>query len=324
MIDYRLMHACLEDAGMTDWSTSLRSDLDAYFSHVRHGDYADWQAAIASLPDLQTTNTKFDQPVVTIGDPAEVSEAQRHSIETQLKRLMPWRKGPFKMFGVDIDAEWRSDWKWQRVQPHCRDLTGRSVLDIGCGNGYYGWRMLGAGARFVIGVDPTLRFVMQFQAMKRYLPALPHFVLPFGIQQIETATLHFDSVFSMGVIYHRKDPHEHLQTLFNCLNDEGELVLESLIIDEAGVDVLQPDGRYAKMNNVWHIPSCNTLAQWLEKAGFTDVRTVDCTSTTTDEQRVTDWMQFESLNDFLSPSDNSKTIEGYPAPKRAILLATKR
>jgi len=32
-------------------------------------------------------------------------------------------------------------------------------------------------------------------------------------------------------------------------------------------------------------------------------------------------MKFDSLSDFLLPSDETKTIEGYPSPKRAIFIA---
>ena len=68
------------------------------------------------------------------------------TLHRHLHALQPWRKGPFSLFGVQIDTEWRSDWKWNRVAPHLSPLAGRRVLDVGCGNGYYGWRMCAAGA----------------------------------------------------------------------------------------------------------------------------------------------------------------------------------
>ena len=61
----------------------------------------------------------------------------------------------------------------------------------------------------------------------------------------------------------------------------------------------------------------------LERCGFTDIRVVDSTRTTVEEQRSTDWMTFESLADFLSPTDHTRTVEGHPAPLRAMLLARK-
>ncbi|MEW8068099.1 MAG: DUF1698 domain-containing protein, partial [Candidatus Thiodiazotropha endolucinida] len=43
--------------------------------------------------------------------------------------------------------------------------------------------------------------------------------------------------------------------------------------------------------------------------------------TTIEEQRATEWMRFESLADYLDPADRSLTIEGYPAPRRAVFVA---
>lgn len=69
------------------------------------------------------------------------------------------------------------------------------------------------------------------------------------------------------------------------------------------------------------IPSVPLLIQWLEDAGYHNVRCVDVTVTSIDEQRSTDWMQFQSVADYLDPNDHSKTIEGHTAPMRAILIA---
>ncbi len=81
--------------------------------------------------------------------------------------------------------------------------------------------------------------------------------------------------------------------------------------------------RYAQMRNVYFIPSAAALKMWLEKCGFIDVRIVDACVTSTEEQRRTEWMTTESLADFLDPQDQRKTVEGYPAPLRAVIIATK-
>lgn len=322
-IDYDLMYQSLSDTGMHEWSESLRPALQTYFDNINHGDFKEWQRALQTLPELTPSQVRLNQPVVHIGDKEDATELQKEVLRTQLGNLMPWRKGPFNLFGVHIDAEWRSDFKWDRLADKISPLNGRTVLDVGCGNGYYALRMLGEQARLVIGIDPTLRFVMQFQAFKQYLPDHPAFILPFTLEQTESAGMQFDTVFSMGVIYHRKDPFDHLNRLFQCLRSGGELVMESLIMDGTETDVLKPSGSYAKMNNVWQIPACPLLELWLKQSGFTNIRTIDVTTTTSEEQRVTEWMQFESLTDFLDARDQSKTIEGYPAPKRAILIAEK-
>jgi len=235
--------------------------------------------------------------------------------------LHPWRKGPFELFGVHIDTEWRSDWKWERLQQRIDPLPGRRVLDVGCGSGYHCWRMLGDGATQVIGIDPTPLFVVQFWALQKYLQRDNIWVLPLGIEQVPPRLQAFDSVFSMGVLYHRRSPMDHLQELKDCLRPGGQLVLETLVIEGGPGDTLLPEGRYARMGNVWFLPSCDTLLSWLRKLGFVEPELVDVTVTSAQEQRSTQWMTFHSLADFLDPQDSSKSIEGYPAPRRAIVTA---
>ena len=205
--------------------------------------------------------------------------------------------------------------------PHISPLTERTVLDVGCGSGYHMWRMLGAGARLVVGIDPMQLFLCQFEAVRKLLgdDRRAH-LLPLGIEQLPELKA-FDTVFSMGVLYHRRSPLDHLFQLKNQLVSGGELVLETLVIEGDEHDVLVPGERYAQMRNVWFIPSAAALQCWLEKCGFVDVRIVDFSRTSTEEQRRTDWMTTESLADFLDPHDSGKTLEGYPAPLRAVLVA---
>jgi tRNA (mo5U34)-methyltransferase len=239
--------------------------------------------------------------------------------------LQPWRKGPFALFGVVIDAEWRSDWKWNRVAPHATPLRGRRVLDVGCGNGYYGWRMCAAGAALVVGCDPTPLYVMQYLAVLRYLaparPDLGNVVFPARLEDLPGATGAFDTVFSMGVLYHRKDPTAHLRELFAQLRPGGELVLETLIVTTG--PPLVPPQRYARMRNVWSIPDTATLLEWVAAAGFCEGRIVDSTPTTVAEQRSTSWMPAESLAQALDPQNPARTVEGLPAPVRCIVIAVK-
>jgi tRNA (mo5U34)-methyltransferase len=282
-----------------------------------HGDLPRWRAALDALPAV-AEYADLDRPAPRLGAPAPDPEGLRDT----LLALHPWRKGPLELGGVPIDTEWRSDWKWARIAPHVA-LSGRRVLDIGCGNGYFGLRMLGAGADLVVGIDPTLVFVMQHFACRHFSGDLPSCVLPLGIEDLPDGPAEFDCVFSMGVLYHRRDPLEHLRRLRGLLKESGStLVLETLVLPRhSRGELLVPEGRYARMRNVWAIPGTRRLEEWVSRAGFFDVEVVDITPTTPSEQRATSWMTFESLEQALDPQDASKTIEGLPAPVRAVVIA---
>jgi len=234
---------------------------------------------------------------------------------------MPWRKGPYSIHDVGIDTDWHSDWKWDRLKNHILPLAGKTLLDVGCGNGYHGWRMLGEQAKLVIGIEPSPLFVMQYQSVRHFTGDYPLYVLPLGIEAVPDNLYAFDTVFSMGVLYHRRSPMDHLLQLKKCLQPGGQLVLETLVVNGDKNQVLLPEGRYAKMRNVWFIPSAEAICHWLERCGFTEISLVDVNITSVEEQRTTEWMPYESLSGFLNPDDHSLTIEGYPAPMRAVFTA---
>lgn len=279
-----------------------------------HGDMTAWLNAIDQLP-LGEGYSELNRAAPILGR----SAADLEVIREQLLKLHPWRKGPLVLGGVSIDTEWRSDWKWQRLEPHL-ELTDKTILDVGCGNGYFGLRMLAAGAKLVVGIDPTLLFVMQWLAMQKLCPGLDNFVLPIGIEDVPADCEAFDYVFSMGVLYHRRDAISHLEQLKKLSLPGGHIVLETLVLETEERKILNPDGRYAQMRNVHAIPSLDVLTDWVEQAGLGDTHLLDVSLTTTLEQRSTPWMTFESLSRCLDPDNPAVTIEGHPAPVRAALL----
>ena len=323
MIDFQPLVERWSGGSLSRWADCLHTEIDRHFHSRRYGDLPQWLAALDNLPDVIPSTIDLNSDAVRVGSADDASPELRGQLEDALRELQPWRKGPFELFGIQIDTEWRSDWKWNRLLPGLEPLAGRRVLDVGCGSGYHCWRMLGAGASEVIGIDPTPLFVIQFQALQRYIDNPAAWVLPLGIEQVPTELEAFDTVFSMGVLYHRRSPIEHLMELRDTLRDGGQLVLETLVIEGGATDCLVPEGRYARMGNVWFIPSCELLLTWLRKLGLKQVELVDVQPTTIEEQRTSDWMQFHSLQDFLDPEDSTKTIEGYPAPRRAIVTAIK-
>ena len=321
MSDYQTLYNALLDAKADAWVELLPAQLAQALDDSKHGDLLRWQSVIQQLPELNPSQRLLDADAVQIGSSEDLDLEQQAQFEQCLRALHPWRKGPYQLFGTHIDTEWRSHWKWDRLKKHLAPLEHRLVLDVGCGNGYHCWRMLGAGAKMVIGIDPTLLNVMQFQLIKKLHGTAPVYVLPLGIESVPSNLHVFDTVFSMGVLYHRRSPIDHLLELKGCLQQGGELVLETLVIDGGLGDVLVPEHRYAKMRNVWFLPSCDTLMSWLKRCGFKNVRLVDVTTTSIEEQRSTEWMQFHSLQDFLHPENPQLTCEGLPAPKRAIFIA---
>ena len=294
-----------------------------FLSSIRHGDFRRWRSLLAELPPLRATDVDL-QTQVRIGVASECTDAERADLETRLRQFSPWRKGPFDLFGIRIDSEWRSELKWQRLEGHIRPLSGRRVLDIGSGNGYFSLRMAGQDAELVLGIDQHIPYVAQFWALKHFLPGQPVFVLPLSLEQLPGQLEYFDTVFSMGVIYHSRAPIEHLLNLHGSMAPGAELVLETLYVEgEEGYSLTPPD-RYGRMNNVWFIPSIPTLERWLARSGFGNVRVVDLSRTDSSEQRKTDWMPYDSLDDSLDPANPELTIEGLPAPRRVLIICERQ
>ncbi|MDJ0712428.1 MAG: tRNA 5-methoxyuridine(34)/uridine 5-oxyacetic acid(34) synthase CmoB [Woeseiaceae bacterium] len=300
MFDFDALSARLAALGLDHWNEQLGPVLRRRLTGQTHGDWRRWNGVVEALPAAR-------------GDSDRVRKL--------LMGLHPWRKGPLLLDDVKIDTEWRSDWKWDRVKDALDPLDGRTILDVGCGNGYYALRMREAGAGCIIGVDPTLLFAMQFLAINIFCAQPDIFVLPCRLEETPAANRAFDTTFSMGVLYHQREPLRHLEHLHSTLRPGGQLVLETIILPGNTLESKTPDGRYARMRNVWELPTVRQLIVWLEKSGYRDIDIVDTTVTTTDEQRSTAWMTFESLRDALDPDDPTKTVEGWPAPHRAVVTA---
>jgi tRNA (mo5U34)-methyltransferase len=272
------------------------------------------QYHIPSIVDL-------DNQVVTIGTSKDLDPKESKALYHSLDQLCPWRKGPFDLFGIKIDTEWQSWMKWERLIPHIKNLKDKRILDIGSSNGYYMFRAAAYEPLMVLGLEPQSYFYFQYLAIQKFLKQENVFCLPIPHDELPKMNHYFDTVFCMGVLYHRPSPVEMLRVIHDSMKKGGELVLENLILEIRENFCLFPKDRYAKMRNVYFIPDLLTMESWLLRSGFSNIRCVDIGKTSLEEQRKTRWIQTESLKDFLDPNDPDKTVEGYPAPVRAIFLA---
>ena len=321
MNNYKMWFERLSDYSLLrPWVAELRENEPIWYASSQRADVQRWTSALTELPPVEEKSWRVNEGRLEFGADIEVSKEL-------LMQFHPWRKGPFKLGATEINTEWRSDWKWERISEKI-NLSGKTVLDIGCGNGYYLWRMREAGAKWALGIDPYLPYVMQFHAMQHFAGDQDVVeIFPVGVETLPQNAQAFDCVFSMGVLYHQKAPIEHLSHVRNLLNAEGEAVIETIVLPptfDKPTDCLVPEGRYAKMKNVYFLPSVEMLVSWLKKAKFKKVEVLDCSQTLTTEQRSTEWMEFESLPDFLSPENSNETIEGHPAPWRVVIKASKK
>ena len=229
IVDIEAFKRRWEEISLRDWLREMPDQFSRGMSEKRFGDLPRWRAAIAALPSLESEVVNLDTIAITAS--GTVNAEKLMELETALRGLHPWRKGPYSLFGVNIDTEWRSDFKWDRLAHAIDSLEGRRVLDVGCGSGYHCWRMKGAGAAEVIGIDPTPLFVLQFKAIQRYLNIDTVHVLPLALEQLPPKLKAFDTTFSMGVLYHRRSPIDHLTDLRDTLVSGGQLVLETLVVE---------------------------------------------------------------------------------------------
>lgn len=277
------------------------------------------QDAISSLPKLEVSSIGFGDAVSV--EFTQITQEQERTIDSTARLLKPWRKGPFKISQTFIDSEWQSQIKYNLLEPHF-DLEGKVVGDIGCNNGYYLFRMLAHKPKRLVGFDPSAVTFSQFSFLNHFIESDIVYEL-LGVEHVEFYEHRFDILFCLGVLYHRADPIGMLKSLCRGLESGGELILDTFMIDGDDEVCLTPRDRYSKMRNIYFIPTVNALKNWCYRAGFETIEVLATMKTDENEQRKTEWIDTQSLGDFLDPEDSSRTIEGYPSPKRVYIKAKK-
>ena len=301
------------------WTTLLNSlDLDPY-GQVKDKRIENWKKIISNLPLINTTKVDLLNGITVQG---KWDSKDKQRTEEDLMQLVPWRKGPFMIQDIFIDAEWQSNMKWERVLDLNIELKGKNILDVGSGNGYYGFRMLGKGAEFVVCLEPNVSHLTQFLVLNHFIKSDKIKMVPRRIEEISFLDKCFDLVFSMGVLYHQRNPESHLNLLASHLKEGGQIILETLIVPDEYGQALIPKSSYANMSNVWFIHSRKGLEDLINKSGLKILKMGPSVKTMPEEQRATKWMPFRSLVDGLNQGLD-RTVEGLPSPDRVVLVFTK-
>lgn len=281
-----------------------------------------WYTQLKEACKIEKSNLDIDYgDWFSVGKKEDLTQEEYELIVQTAKKLIPWRKGPFKIFDLEIDSEWQSNIKYNLIRPFF-NLKDKVVADIGCNNGYYMFRMLEDKPKRLVGFDPSPLTLHQFEFINHFVKSDIVYEM-LGVEHLEYYNHKFDFIFMLGVLYHRPDPVGTLKSLARGLNSKGEILIDTFMIDGEEELCLTPNKRYSKIPNIYFIPTIPALKNWLERAGFEDIEVLATTVTTSEEQRKTLWSFDQSLEDFLAPNDKTKTVEGYPAPKRVYVKARK-
>jgi len=313
----------LPDSAQYDKISQTQQNLQTWVNQNKKG-FLRYREPFEGLRKFPAKEVNCDSDWVTIGKSHELTDPERLEVKSHLQTFIPWRKGPFSVFGTEVDSEWQSQRKWQRLVDFLPDMEGKIVADIGCSNGYYMFRMVPHKPKIVIGFEPSVQHYYCFKALNSMAGIENLHIDLLGVEHLSLFPECFDLLFLMGIIYHRSSPIECLRDIFHSLRPGGTLILESQALPGNSETALFPEKTYAKVPGTYFVPTGNCLKNWLSRAGFTDISLFCQHPMSSIEQRRTEWMDFESYADFTDPTDSSKTIEGYPAPDRVFIRARKK
>lgn len=306
----------------TDQLQRILSDKFAWINQDKKG-FLRYRALLQQVAHLRASSCDFSADMVCIGTATDLSLDEQQTVHQVLRSLMPWRKGPFSVFGIEIDAEWRSERKWNRIIPELPDLTDKVIADIGCNNGYYMFRMASHRPAYILGFEPYVHHYYAFHTLNTFAHQKNLGVELLGIDHLPLFPESFDVIFCLGILYHRPSPIEALRDLHVALKPNGTLFIESQAIPGREPVALFPETTYAKVPGTWFVPTASCLHNWLTRTGFNKVRLFHDHAMSSAEQRRTSWMTFESYEDFIDNKNPALTVEGFPAPRRVFFKAVK-
>lgn len=212
-------------------------------------------------------------------------------IRQQVEALGPWfhnidlggvRTAPNHFLGDYPNMKWR---KFAHAIP--ADLSGKTVLDIGCNAGFYSIEMKRRGAERVLGVD----FDDVYLDQARFAAGIAGEDIEFrklSVYDVGALGETFDLVIFMGVLYHLRHPllaldliREHVagdMMVFQSMQrgSAGTLPLaqnypfsETAIFDQAAYPKMHfIEHRYADDPTNWWVPNAAGVEAMLRSAGF--------------------------------------------------------
>ena len=223
----------------------------------------------------------------------ETKQMDGAAIQRRIDELKPWFHD-LELGGIHTAPDhflWGyPNSKFQRFQQAVpADLSGKTVLDIGCNAGFYSFEMKRRGAARVLGIDHDERYLEQ----ARFAAG----VLGFGdiefrrgeVWDVGALGERFDLVVFMGVLYHLRHPllaldliHEHVAhdlLLFQSLQAGSDEVFQAEpdyefhanlgVFNEPGWPKLHfIEQRYAGDPSNWWVPNAAASAAMLRSAGF--------------------------------------------------------
>jgi len=305
---------------LQDQIKALRHERSSWRNDPKLALYRD---AVHNAPAITVDSKSYDKPAVSFDSDSKWDDDTRSAFIRSLEAFIPWKKGPFSLFGIEIDSEWQSHLKWERLLPHIKSLDGKRVADIGCHNGYFMYRMLHENPALVVGFEPVAKHLLAFELLQSYAKEEKLFFELLGAEHMHLYEKFFDRVFCLGILYHHTDPIELLRKIHTSLCTGGQVIIDCQGIDGDEPVALMPQSRYAHAKGIWWLPTKSCLVHWLSRAKFKDIHVFFAEKLTSNEQRSTKWAPIDSLSSFLDPIDPNLTKEGYPAPWRFYVTATK-
>lgn len=266
----------------------------------------------------------LDNSVVKFGEEEELTDPQAQlELKKSLETFIPWKKGPFNIFGNHIDSEWRSDLKWERFLPKLESLQNNIIADIGCHNGYFMYRMAAHNPKLVLGFEPVIKHYFNFKLLQNIaqVPKLQFEML--GVEHIDLFPGFFDKVFCLGILYHHREPLTLLKKIYSSMKKKAWLYIDCQGIPGELPYALFPKSRYAKCRGIWFLPTESCLINWLQRTGFQKIECFYNQKLSPKEQRSSSWAPIDSLDSFLDINNPNLTIEGYPAPQRIYIKAQR-